>query len=207
MIRRWLARQFARPQGAAGRLLIGPWLDRISRRMNALVLAELEPRRGETVLDIGFGGGGLIALLLDAGARPIGADVSPAMVARARRRFSARAEIVEASVEALPFSDRSVDKAASVNNLYFWPDPEAGMAELARVIRPGGLLAIAFEPPEELAKWPGSRFGFRAFAEREVRRLMEGAGFGGIRAAWSSGRKPDRFLCLTARRLGEDAGA
>ena len=109
-------------------------------------------------------------------------------------------------MEALPLADRSVDKAASVNNLYFWPDPEAGMAELARVLRSGGLLAIAFEPPEELAKWPGSRFGFRAFAETEVRRLLEGAGFGEIRAAWGSGRKPDRFLCLTARRLGRDAG-
>ena len=206
MIRRWLARQFARPHGAVGRLLIGPWLDRISRRMNALVLAELDPRPGERVLEIGFGGGGLIAGLIEAGSRPIGIDVSEEMVARAWRRFGARAQIAEASVEALPLPDSSIDKAASVNNLYFWPDPAVGLAELARVVRSGGLLAIAFEPPEELAKWPGSRFGFRAFSEDEVRRLIEDAGFGEIRAAWGSGRKPDRFLCLTARRLGEDAG-
>jgi len=174
--------------------------------MNALVLAELDAQPGETVLEVGFGGGGLIAGLIEAGSRPIGIDISDAMVTRARRRFGARAEIFEASVEALPLADRSLDKAASVNNLYFWPDPEGGMAELARVVRPGGLLAIAFEPPEELAKWPGSRFGFRAFSEDELKRLLEGAGFGDIRAAWGSGRKPDRFLCLTARRLGEDAG-
>jgi SAM-dependent methyltransferase len=206
VIRRWLAGQFARPHGAAGRLLVGPWLDRISRRMNALVLAELDPRPGETALEIGFGGGGLIAGLIEAGSRPIGIDISEAMVARARRRFGARAKILRASIEALPLPNSSVDKAASVNNLYFWPDPEAGLAELARVLRPGGLLAIAFEPPEELAKWPGSRFGFRAFSEDELRRLLDGGGFGEIRAVWGSGRKPDRFLCLTARRLGEDAG-
>ncbi len=175
--------------------------------MNALVLAELGPQPGETVLEIGFGGGGLIAMLLEAGARPIGVDVSEAMVARAQRRFADHARVELASVEALPLGDASVDKAASVNNLYFWPDPVAGMAELARVVRPGGMLAIAFEPPEELAKWPGAKFGFRAFGEAEVRALLAAAGFGGIRAAWGTGRKPDRFLCLTARRLASDAEA
>lgn len=205
MIRRWLARQFARPRGWTGRWIIGPWLNRISRRMNALVLAELDPRPDEKVLEIGFGGGALIGALRARGARPVGADISDAMVARAGRRFGAGAEIVQASVEALPLADSSIDKAASVNSLYFWPDPAAGMTELARVIRAGGILAIAFEPPEELAKWPGSRFGFRFFDEAQVRRLLEDAGFGEIRAAWGRGRKPDRFLCLTARRLRAEA--
>lgn len=203
---RWLARQFARPHGITGRLLFGPWLDRIGREMNALALRDLAPQPGETVLEVGFGGGGLIAALLAAGARPIGVDVSAAMVARARRRFGSRASVIEASVEALPFADGAVDKAASVNNIYFWPDPPAAMAELARVVRPGGLLAIAFEPPDELAKWPGHRHGFRLSSEAEVRALMEGAGFDRIRASWGTGRKPDRFLCLTGRRGGAVTG-
>lgn len=173
--------------------------------MNALVLAELDPRPGETVLEVGFGGGGLIAALLGRGAQVVGADVSAEMAARARRRFGGLARIVEASVEALPLAAASVDKAASVNNIYFWPDPEAASAELARVVRPGGLLAIAFEPPEELAKWPGHRHGFRHWSEAEVRTLMESAGFERIRAAWGTGRKPDRFLCLTATRGGAEA--
>jgi SAM-dependent methyltransferase len=173
--------------------------------MNRLVLAELAPKPGEKVLEIGFGGGGLIALLLSAGAEPMGVDVSEAMVRRARRRFGGRARILEASVEALPLEDGSADKAASVNNLYFWPDPAAGMAELARVVRPGGCLAIAFEPPEELRKWPGHVHGFRLFPEEEVRALMEAAGFCDVRAAWGSGRKPDRFLCLTGTRRSADA--
>ena len=174
--------------------------------MNELVLAELDPKPGETVLEVGFGGGGLIEALLAAGARPLGADVSPAMVERANRRFGRGVAVALASVEALPFAGGAADKAASVNNIYFWPDPTAGMAELARVLRPGGLLAIAFEPPEELAKWPGHRHGFRLWSEAEVRALMEGAGFGEIRTAWGSGRKPDRFLCLTGRRGGAVTG-
>lgn len=168
--------------------------------MNALVLAELDPQPGETVLEVGFGGGGLIAALLERGAEAIGIDVSDAMVARARRRFGGRARIFRSSVEALPVDDETIGKAASVNNIYFWPSPEAAMAELARVVRARGLLAIAFEPPEELAKWPGHRHGFRLWSEDEVRGLMEEAGFESIRAAWGTGRKPDRFLCLTGVR-------
>jgi SAM-dependent methyltransferase len=173
--------------------------------MNALVLQELDPKPGDRVLEIGFGGGALIAALVARGARPLGADVSRAMVARARRRFGPRTEIALASVEALPFADGAADGAASVNNIYFWPDPATGMAELARVVRPGGRLAIAFEPPEELRKWPGHRFGFRLWSEAEVRALMEEAGFAGIAAVWGSGRKPDRFLCLTGTRRGGEA--
>lgn len=205
MLRRWLAGQFARPRGLVGRYAIAPWLDRIAGPMNRLVLAELDPRPGETFLEVGFGGGGLMAAAIKAGASPLGADPSPEMVRRALRRFGPRAAIAIAPVEALPFADRSADKAASVNNIYFWTDPAAAVSELARVVRPGGRLAIAFEPPEELAKWPGHRFGFRSWSEAEVRALMEGAGFTDIRAAWGSGRKPDRFLCLTGVRRGGDA--
>lgn len=205
MLTRFLARQFTRPSGLAGRLLLGSWLDRISGRMNLLVLAELDPRPAETVLEVGFGGGALLAAVLDRGAEAIGADVSEAMVARARRRFGKRARIERAPVEALPFADGAADKAASVNNIYFWSDPAAAMAELARVVRPGGLVAIAFEPPEELRKWPGHRHGFRVWSEAQVRALMDEAGFAPVRAAWGSGRKPDRFLCLTGRRRGAQA--
>ena len=172
--------------------------------MNRLVLAGLEPRPGETVLEIGFGGGALLEALLEAGARPIGVDVSDAMVARARRRFGGRIEIFRAPAEALPLVDGAADKAASVNNIYFWTGPTAAVSELARVVRPGGRVAIAFEPPEELAKWPGHRHGFRLWGEEEVRALLAEGGFGDVAVAWGTGRKPDRFLCLTATRLGAE---
>lgn len=186
--------------------MIGPCLDRISAAMNSLVLAELDVEPGEAVLEVGFGGGGLIAALIEAGVRPLGADISEAMVARARRRFGAKARIERASVEALPFGTGEADRAASVNNIYFWPDAPAGMAELARVIRPGGMLAIAFEPPEELAKWPGHKYGFRLWSEAEVSDLMEAAGFERLRTVWGTGRKPDRFLCLTGVRRAAGRG-
>ena len=169
--------------------------------MNRLVLGELGVGPADDVLEIGFGGGELLGRLREAtGGRVYGADVSAEAVRRARRRFGDAVELFETSVEVLPLPDAVVDRACSVNNIYFWEDPAAALAELARVIRPGGRLAIAFEPPEELRKWPGHRHGFRLFDEVEVRDLMRQAGFAAIRRAEGRGRKPDVFLCLTGER-------
>lgn len=201
---RWLARQFARPSGLAGSWLIAPWMDRISGEMRRLAIEGLEIGECDRVLEIGFGGG---RLLRDIAARSsgdiFGIDISAAVVARGRRRLAdvgGRVQLFEASVQALPLPDGEVHKAVSLNSLYFWPDPEAAFGELARVLRPGGRLVLGFEPPEELAKWQGSRFGFRAFDAAKVERLLSGAGFMSVTTAQGQGRKPDRFLILSAER-------
>lgn len=176
--------------------------------MNRLTLAQMALRPEDDVLEIGFGGGGLLAMILAATSGDIvGVDHSRAMCGRARRRFrqEPRLRLVQGAVDMLPLGDGSVDKACSVNNLYFWPDPAEGMKELARVIRPGGTFSLCFEPPEELRKWPGHRFGFALYEEAEVAALMHQAGFARLRRAEGKGRKPDRFLCLTGERVSSEA--
>ncbi|MGQ0559741.1 MAG: class I SAM-dependent methyltransferase [Sphingosinicella sp.] len=202
-MRRWLAGQFARPHGLAGRWLIGPWLDRIGERMNALTLKQLRLGQEDDLLEVGFGGGGLLAKAgpLTRG-RIFGVDASAAMVGRGRKRFAGeeRVRLYEGEAEKLPVADASVDKACSVNSLYFWSDPAKALTELKRVLRPGGRLALCFEPAEELRKWPGHRYGFRLFDEEEVKALMEQAGFVAIERAEGRGRKPDRFICLSGEK-------
>lgn len=208
MRQKWLARQFAHPRGPIGRWLIAPWLNRISRSMNALALEALELSGNEDVLEVGFGGGDLLALILErTSGKVFGADISATMVARARRRFARQGRRLRlncASVEALPIETAAVDRACSVNNIYFWSDPAAAMRELARVTRPGGTLSLCFEPAEELRKWPGHRNGFRLFEEEEMRVLMEQAGFRNIGRREGRGRKPDFFLCLTGERAAAE---
>ena len=206
MLKRYLARQFARPQGLVGTWLIAPWLDRIAGPSNRLALRQMEIRPGDRVLEIGFGGGGLIAALLSTDATAvIGVDISREMVARATRRFARQLgtgglDLVTAPVEQLPLGDATIDAAVSVASLYFWPDPAAALAELHRVIRPGGRLVLCFEPADELRKWPGHLFGFRLFEPSEVETLVTEAGFAISSVGTGYGRNPDRFLCLSAVR-------
>jgi SAM-dependent methyltransferase len=176
--------------------------------MNALALESLRLERQDWVLEVGFGGGALLrSLLLGTREEVFGADISDSLIGRARERFArdvrrGRLHLLRTSVEDLPLPPETVTKAVSVNSLYFWPDPPAALAEIARVMKPGGRLVIVFEPAAELRKWPGHRFGFRLFEPAEVRALMEAAGFADVAERWGTGRRPARFCCLSGERIG-----
>jgi SAM-dependent methyltransferase len=184
LIHRYLARQFARPQGLAGRWIFGAWLDRVNQGMNAQALRLLDVQASDRVLEVGFGGGSLLAAILRASpAKVVGVELSAPMVARARRRFrreiaAARLEVVAGAVESLPLEIGGLDKACSLNTIYFWKEPLAGLAELARVLRPGGTLVLGFEAPETMRAWPGHEFGFAIYEPGEIVRLADAAGFG-----------------------------
>src|SRR6202007_2313312 len=75
--------------------------------------------------------------------RYVAADISPYMLKRARREAGRRGvqdaiEFVEADVTALQFPDASFDLCVTYNGLHCLPDPRAALAELTRVLRPGG---------------------------------------------------------------------
>ncbi len=79
--------------------------------------------------------------LLARGHRVTGLDQSPDMLEMARRRFGDRVELVEASATAIPFADATFDHLTFTYLLRYVDDPGATLAELARVVRPGGTIA------------------------------------------------------------------
>jgi SAM-dependent methyltransferase len=70
-----------------------------------------------------------------------------------------------------------MDKAASVNALYFWPVLGPVMGELSRVLKPGGRLVLGFQTAEAVRAWPGHVHGFRAWEEAEICTALQRAGF------------------------------
>ena len=207
MLRRYLAQQFARPHGLVGRWLIAPWLDRINQGMNGLAFQLLAITPGDRVLEVGFGGGALLARILERRpAQRIGVDISEEVVARGRARFrreiaEGRARIVVGSVDGLPLGDAAADAASSLNTIYFWKEPAQAMREFARVLRPGGTLVLGFEAPETLRAWPGHRFGFRVYDAPEVVALAEAAGFGNAQVHEGLEPKFGRIICVKCERL------
>ena len=173
--------------------------------MNRVALERLEPDPTDQILEIGFGGGGLLALLLGAGVLRVNAvDVSEAAMERAADRFAAdvrsgRLRLSLGSVEAIPLGDATVDKAVSVNSLYFWKDLPKAMNELARVVRPGGRLILCFEPPATLRKWPGHRHGFALYDVGDLVAPARKAGFENPEVVSEVGRQA--FLCLSMARV------
>jgi demethylmenaquinone methyltransferase/2-methoxy-6-polyprenyl-1,4-benzoquinol methylase len=119
------------------------------------------PRDGGHVLDVATGTGLVAEALLARGFRVTGLDQSPGMLAAARTRFAGRVELVEASADALPFPDASFDHLTFTYLLRYVDDPGGTLAELARVVRPGGTVAMVefglprgvWRPPWDL--WVG----------------------------------------------------
>ena len=99
------------------------------------------PRDGGSVLDVATGTGLVADRLLAAGHRVTGLDQSPDMLAVARSRFGDRIDLVEASATEIPFADASFDHLTFTYLLRYVDDPAATLAELARVVRPGGTIA------------------------------------------------------------------
>jgi ubiquinone/menaquinone biosynthesis C-methylase UbiE len=113
-------------------------------RSNRLLpsIAELSP--SHEVLDIGCGPGAAVRAAAGAVARAVGVDRSEAMVEIARRR-SARfdnVEFVVAAAEELPFPEAAFDRVWTIQSFHHWADPERGIAEARRVLRPQGRLFI-----------------------------------------------------------------
>jgi SAM-dependent methyltransferase len=101
----------------------------------ALVVAQLGP--GATVLDLAAGTGKLTRPLLDAGLSVVA--VEP--VAEMRSALPATATALAGTAEAIPLESESVD-GVTVGQAFHWFDGDAALAEIARVLRPGGLLAL-----------------------------------------------------------------
>ncbi len=139
-----------RPVDASPFALPRGWLGQLAGRFMLLTnkqseqLALLDPRPGSRVLEVGFGPGGLIRQLLKTRAAAVcGVDPSPEMVAFAGKR-NRSAELRVGTAAETGYPDEAFDHVVSVNNVAIWPDLEAGLRELHRVVRPGGTVLISW---------------------------------------------------------------
>jgi ubiquinone/menaquinone biosynthesis C-methylase UbiE len=102
----------------------------------------LRLRADATVLDVGCGSGRAVAELAERGARAIGVDLDPAMVAAARGRYP-RADIRAADATELPLTDGAAHGYRADKVLHTLPEPDAALAEARRVLAPGGRIVLA----------------------------------------------------------------
>ena len=126
--------------GAAYERMTGTW----SRLVGEAFLDWLALPRGLRCIDIGCGNGVFTELFIER-CMPLeieGIDPSPAQLAFARSRPAGRvANFQQGDAMALPFPDNRFDAATMALVIFFVPDPAKGVAEMARVVRPGGTVA------------------------------------------------------------------
>jgi arsenite methyltransferase len=133
----------------AARWLLGERLRPGGEPLTAQLLGQLGARPGARLADVACGSGAsAIQAATDTGCEVIGLDLSPANVrlaraAAARAGLGGRARFEVADAEALPLEDASVDGVLCECALCTFPDTERAMREMARILRPGGRLALS----------------------------------------------------------------
>jgi len=115
----------------------------VKKYENELILDLLQPRPGESILDVGCGTGVFTLNILAAGSSVTGLDVSIPMLKRAEHKtvgYSFRG--VAGDMSFLPFADECFDKVVSMTALEFVADGRAAVADLFRVTRKGGVVVV-----------------------------------------------------------------
>jgi arsenite methyltransferase len=142
---------------------------------------------GGTALDVGSGPGNVTASLADAAGPDglaLGVDISEPMLARAvRNEAGPQVGFIKADAQRLPLRDNTIDAVTSTAVLQLVPDPAAALAEMARVLRPGGKLAIAVPTVGRLAQlWQLlPSVGAHIFGDDEIADILEDNGFASVR--------------------------
>jgi ubiquinone/menaquinone biosynthesis C-methylase UbiE len=180
---RWHRRRGGEFEGVLG--LLGGLAMSFGRRRSARLVAELaEVAPGDRVVDVGSGPGRFLREAAERGAEAVGVEPSGQMrrVAAWRTPASLRelVRVVDGTAERLPLGDGTATVVCAVASFHHWADPEAGLAEVRRVLQPGGRLLIA----ERLAR-PGGWFASHALTWEQGEDLVaqaERAGFSAVTA-------------------------
>ncbi|MFR9750911.1 class I SAM-dependent methyltransferase [Nocardia sp. 004] len=179
------ARQLALPTGATGRA-VTRLLNVTNRALMDGTAAAIHASPGDAVADIGFGGGHGLRYLLEAvgnNGTVYGIDLSETVIAQARKMFhdpiaNDRLKLHHGSMDALPLPDAGLAGVVTANTVYYIDDEAlaASLKEVARVLAPGGRLAIGAADPAYHAALP-FRDGMISRSEQEITKFLEDAGF------------------------------
>ncbi len=164
-----------------------------------IVLGWVNPQPGQKILDVGCGRGHLVKALTDRGFETWGIDLNPNA-----RELAGDLNVRTMSAAALEFADASFDVVVSFHAIEHIPPLEEAMAEIARVVKPGGkvLLVYPAEPIRGLYAIPTSiilhRTPFKArkvhvhrLNPRKVARLAESVGLNELRRAFRPWPSPE----------------
>ncbi len=193
---------------------VGAWVNAyLDRRLHAAVAGLVDLQPDDDLLDVACGAGYFLTESASHAGRVAGVDLSEARVELARRRLADRicagtAEIRQGDAGALPWEDARFSAVTCTDAFPFFPDPERAMAEMCRVLRPGGRAVIDVNPriPEgtesHLMRGPGGQF--RVWNDADVRRMTEAAGFVDVSINHVLGTDSRLLNSLSRRLYGTD---
>lgn len=188
-----ILKQLAHPRGFTGRLIL-QLLNRVNNGMNDVALKALNLGDNDHVLEIGFGGGSLIARVLanDKTTRVTGAEISELAVELARKKFrkNPRVYFTLGGGKTLPFKNATFTRAVCVNVIYFWPEVPEMLSEVHRILAHGGTFVLCYhdQSPNNVTR----------FFHEDVEAQLLAAGFATVHSTENFVGESDSYFCTVA---------
>lgn len=188
---------------------LGSWVNAyLDRPYHAWLAKAIALQPDDDLLDVACGAGYFLTAHASHVGHVAGLDLSAPKVGLARRRLADRiaagtAEIKEGDAGTLPWEDGRFTAVTCIDAFMFFPDPERALAEMCRVLRPGGRAVIDMNPavPEGTESHRMGRPGgeFWAWNDADVRRMTKAAGFDDVAISYE--RFYGSFVSLLCRLL------
>ncbi|MGD6818556.1 class I SAM-dependent methyltransferase [Metabacillus sp. 113a] len=195
-----IKKNFSKPKGWIG-VVTGKIMAQENKFINKWTISSLGIRRGDKVLEVGYGPGYALEYILSR--YPVlkadGLDISETMKEQASVRLkeyidAGKSELMAADVGKANLPDHSYHKILSVNNYTIWDEPRTGLASLYEALIPGGSIAITMQPREENASPNKTKmFGKQIYDD------MRACGFEKMSMKFKR-VKPEMTVCVTARK-------
>ncbi|WP_231490584.1 class I SAM-dependent methyltransferase [Pedobacter sp. Leaf170] len=178
-----IARQLSCPDGEYG-IKTGEMMNNSNIGMTRSAIDALKLKPNDVILEIGHGNAAHVANILDSAENLTyyGVDISKTIIAEAEK---INAEFIKEKLasftltdgKTIPFEDNKFDKLFTVNTIYFWQNPFQYLQEIRRILKPNGLLIIAFADKTFMETLPFTKFGFNLYDELKAFEILSNAGF------------------------------
>lgn len=207
-----LAKQLRCPEGENG-IKVGEMMNFTNSNVIVKSVESLNLQHNDTVLEIGPGNGSHVkdSIILSPQIKYHGIDISETMVTEAQKLNSSLDNVFFHLSDGnhIDFDANTFDKIFTTNTIYFWQYPQAYITEIARVLKPGGIVSIGFIPKSTMEKIPFAKFGFVLYDIETVNKLFEESGLAVLSTITekefvtsNSGEQIEReFVILSAKKL------
>jgi len=189
---------FGYPKGLLGRIMLVS-MDKEHLPMAEWGFTQFEIPQKADILDIGCGGGYNIKRMLNRcpEGKIIGLDISEESVKKAKsvNKGEERVEILQASVEKMPFQDDQFDLVTAFETVFFWPNAESNIQEVFRVTKPGGCFAVINNYGDPKIDWEKKIPCMKRFTAERIGEFLEKAGFERLKIS-----KKENLFCVIGQK-------
>lgn len=182
--------------------------DKGNANLNNFVKELISVKRNDHVLEIGFGTGKLMyemAETIETG-HIEGIDFSETMFEAAKKKnkkhiSSGKVKLTLGDFDKTPFKVNSFNKVGSVNTIYFWPNPEGTLKKIAEILKPDGMILLAFEDIDQLKERSLDPDVFNLYSKEEVENLLINTGLFINAVTQSRTRGSTVIHCTSAKKV------